>query len=96
MAKKLVLKKLGVMSVAKISAIIYGIFGLIAGIAIAVMGSAFGAMAGFGGLGAAFGILMIIIMPIFYGIIGFVAGAIFAWLYNVIARWVGGIEMNFE
>jgi hypothetical protein len=39
---------------------------------------------------------MSIFMPIFYGIMGFVVGAIGALLYNLVANWVGGIEMEVE
>ncbi len=35
---------------------------------------------------------MLIIFPIVYGIIGFVAGAITALIYNLVAKFTGGIE----
>jgi hypothetical protein len=38
----------------------------------------------------------VIFLPIFYGIIGFVGGLISALLYNLIARLVGGIELEVE
>nr|MBA3273122.1 DUF3566 domain-containing protein [Chthoniobacterales bacterium] len=31
-----------------------------------------------------------------YGIMGFVLGALSAALYNVIAKWIGGIEVEVE
>ena len=37
-----------------------------------------------------------IFMPIFYGVMGFVFGIIGAALYNLIARWIGGIEVEVE
>ena len=39
-----------------------------------------------------FGIAMVIIMPILYAAFGFIFTLIGAWLYNVIAAMVGGIE----
>jgi len=39
---------------------------------------------------------MLIILPIFYGVVGFIAGAIGAALYNLIAGMVGGIEIEVE
>jgi hypothetical protein len=32
--------------------------------------------------------------PILYGVIGFVSTLIAAWLYNVIAGFVGGVEVD--
>ena len=87
-----VLKRLGVISVAKIEAVIMAAVGLILGIFVIIASS----IAGLYGVGTRYGMLSIIILPIIYGIIGFVAGAIGAFLYNVIAQYVGGIEMEFE
>jgi hypothetical protein len=38
----------------------------------------------------------IILMPIMYGIMGFIGGIISAALYNLLAGIIGGIEMNFD
>lgn len=35
-------------------------------------------------------------MPIFYGILGFIMGAIGAALYNLFAKWIGGIEVQVQ
>lgn len=35
-------------------------------------------------------------MPILYGVMGFLMGAFTAWLYNVFARWLGGIQMDLK
>ena len=37
-----------------------------------------------------------IFMPVFYGIFGFIFGIISAAIYNLIARWIGGIEVEVE
>ncbi len=39
---------------------------------------------------------MAIVMPFMYGVMGFVMGAIGASLYNLIARKVGGFELELE
>ena len=37
-----------------------------------------------------------IFMPVFYGLFGFIFGIISAAIYNLIARWIGGIEVEVE
>jgi hypothetical protein len=96
------LKSVGVLSCAKMAGLLYALMGLIFGALFSffsllgmAIGSAQGAAQGafialFFGLGA------IVILPIFYGAMGFVFVAICAALYNVLARSVGGIELELE
>jgi hypothetical protein len=44
----------------------------------------------------AFGTGFAIAMPFIYGAIGFVFGVIGAFIYNLMAKWVGGIEVEVE
>jgi len=37
-----------------------------------------------------------ILMPVFYGVMGFVFGIIMAAIYNLFARWIGGFEVDVE
>ena len=37
-----------------------------------------------------------ILLPIFYAIMGFLIGVIGAAIYNLLAAWIGGIEMDVE
>jgi len=37
-----------------------------------------------------------IFMPVFYGVFGFIFGVISAAIYNLIACWIGGIEVEVE
>ena len=85
----MILKKVGVMSVANIQGLIGVFLGLILGIIYAITGAATG-----GALGPMFSWIMIIIMPIAYGIFGFLGGIVGAWLYNVVAGWIGGVNMD--
>ncbi len=39
---------------------------------------------------------MVVVFPILYIILGFVGGIIRAFVYNLCANWVGGIELEFE
>ena len=44
------------------------------------------------GLGMGF----ILLLPILYALMGFVFGVISAWIYNLLAKWIGGLEFEFE
>ena len=46
--------------------------------------------------GMIFGVGAIVILPVFYGVMGFVMTAFTAWLYNIMAGLVGGIEIEVE
>jgi hypothetical protein len=100
------IKSVGVMSVAKVMGLIYGALGLLVVPIFLVIGLASSmamkqAQAATGAnipaaIGPIFAIFMAIAAPIFYGLMGFVTGAISALIYNLIAGWVGGIEMELE
>lgn len=47
-------------------------------------------------VGVGFFAIMMIFIPIFYAVIGGLMGMLAAWLYNVVAGWVGGIEFEVE
>jgi len=44
------------------------------------------------GLGMGF----MIFMPVIYAIMGFIGGALGALIYNLVAKWLGGIEVEME
>jgi hypothetical protein len=92
----MILKRIGPVSAAKISGALYALMGLIAGAFISlfsVVGSAFAPhQAGFGGL--IFGAGALVALPIFYGVFGFIATLIAAALYNMLAGWLGGMELD--
>ena len=46
--------------------------------------------------GALFGVGAIVLLPLLYGVLGVVFGALSAWLYNVFAGLVGGVEVQLE
>ncbi|HYL13298.1 MAG TPA: hypothetical protein VEV41_09685 [Terriglobales bacterium] len=35
-------------------------------------------------------------LPVFYGVFGFLMGAFGAWVYNLISKWIGGIELELQ
>lgn len=103
----MVLRKIGVLSCGKVLGALYALLGLIIGaiyalfaVLIGLIGAATAVdssdalMGGAGGV--IFGVFSIILFPIFYGIIGFIGGIISAFLYNLVARYVGGIELEID
>ena len=95
----MVIKKVGVLSLGKISGAVYGMMGLLVGFifaAVSLLGG-FGAMAQESSapiLGMFFGVGAIIIFPVMYGVMGFIGGLLTALLYNLTANLVGGIEIE--
>jgi hypothetical protein len=93
----MVVRRVGPLSFAKISGLIYAIFRLVAGAFFALVSPLAGTTsqlpAGFGPL---FGVAAIIIFPLLYGVIGFVVSLIGAWIYNGIAGIVGGVNIEVE
>jgi len=97
------LRHITVMQFALVVAVLYALIGVLLGlmwwlvlspIMMAGMKASMGAQ-GVGAL-AGIGIFAVIVFPIMYGIIGFIAGLIYAALYNLVAGWTGGIEMRLE
>ena len=76
-------KRIGVLSLAKISGIFFAIFGLIVTV-----------FAPIGMKEPYFGTATIIVFPILYGIVGFVGGLITAFFYNLVAGKIGGLEVE--
>lgn len=100
------IKRVGVLSFAKISGIvlagvgvvigvIYGLFFMLFGAAMLTQNNVRGAGPGAGGM-VVVGIIAMIGVPIFYGGIGFIFGALYAVIYNAASGFVGGIELEME
>lgn len=94
----MIVRRVGPLSFAKITAILYALFGLLFGAILSLVSLAgFAAASGQqGAAGMLFGVGAVVILPIFYGCLGFVVSLISAALYNVIAGWVGGIELDVQ
>lgn len=92
------IKSVGVLSVGKIMGILHAAIGLLF-TPFFLLFSALGALSGeatAAGFGLAMAIVLTIFMPIFYGVIGFIGGVIMAFLYNLIAGRLGGIEVELQ
>ena len=97
----MVLKSIGVLSAAKIVGVMYAVLGLIAGLFFAAF-FAMIPMADAGNsempawLAPMFGTGALVLMPVFYGCMGFVGGAIAAVIYNALSGVMGGLELRLE
>jgi hypothetical protein len=97
----MVIRRVGVGSLAKMTAVVYAAIGLLVGAffaAFAAIGAGMGAASGeeTGALAALFGVGAVVLMPIVYGVMGLVGGAITALVYNAAAGVVGGVVLETE
>lgn len=97
------IKHVGPFSAFKIGAALYAAFGLIFGAIFSVFSIVGAGIAGAAGddpagaiAGMMFGVGGIIILPLFYGLIGGVSSAVMAAIYNLLAGWIGGLEIELE
>jgi len=99
------LKHIGVLSTATTLGGVYAILGLIYGLIYfvlmmvlgAVIGSAANSTSAAGAGMAIFGVggvFIVVLMVIVFAILGFIGGAIMAFVYNLIAKYTGGISFE--
>ncbi|MDN3669111.1 hypothetical protein QWY93_07205 [Echinicola jeungdonensis] len=86
------IKKLGVLQIAKVAAIIYFLVTAVFMIPISLFSTLtdagpFGSLPFGGGF-------MFIFMPFVYGIFSFVFTAVGCFVYNLVSSWIGGIEIE--
>lgn len=103
---KLRIRKVGILSLAKIYAAMFFVMSLLIAIpyglfiiifALIGAGNASGDAAFMlGGGGIVIGIVVMIALPVTYGVMGFIGGALGALVYNIFAGIVGGIEIEVE
>lgn len=87
-------KKIGVLQTSVISAIIFFFLSLVLVLPMLLITGIAGGFSD--NMGFAFGGIIMIFMPIIYGIMGFLMTALWCWIYNVIAKRIGGIEVELE
>jgi hypothetical protein len=104
---QMTIRRFGVLSVAKMYGLLTFIFGLIFGVLyglfLILFGAALTAASSEGINAAAGGVSTVVLglgvmigLPIFYGLLGFIMGAIAALVYNILAGIVGGIKFDLE
>jgi hypothetical protein len=100
----MVIKRVSPLSAGKIGGVLYALLGLVIGAVVSLVVMAAGGAASMasddagGGamMGAMFGAGAIIVLPIVYGICGFIFTLISAVLYNIAAKMAGGIEVDVQ
>ncbi|MHC4994352.1 MAG: hypothetical protein ACYTGQ_04785 [Planctomycetota bacterium] len=99
----MILKRIGVFSLAKVLGALYAFIGVIVGgffTIFAVLGVSLDQASGSGGPGpggaegAVFGVMALLIFPVMYGVMGFIGGLITGVLFNAVAGMVGGLELT--
>ena len=91
----MVIRRVGPLSCAKVAGLLYLILGFVIGACLslfAMAGSFAGAADGF--FPMSMGLGAIVIMPIFYGVFGFIGTLIMAALFNAVVGITGGIELD--
>ena len=96
----MIVRRVGPVSVAKVMGVLYVLVGLIFGAIVSLISIVGGALVpdneGSGMAGMLFGAAAIVVLPIFYGVLGFVMSLIGAALYNAVASVVGGVEIEMQ
>jgi len=100
------IKRIAPLQAGKMLGVLYAGFGLLflPFFALAAIGGAFAqhAAQGQGGSAAApaltAGVMLVmsVLFPVFYGVMGFIFGVISAAIYHLVAQWIGGIELEVE
>ena len=93
------IRRFGVVKTATVVAVMYVVIIAIVFVPIAILAIVFGASGSGGGngTGAVVGVLVFgLVAALFYAVIGWIFTALACAVYNLAARWVGGIEVEIE
>jgi hypothetical protein len=91
------LRSINPLQLGLVSAILYALISLIVAIPVTLISMTAGSAMKGQPMAALFaGPAVLIFFPIMYGAVGFIGGIITAALYNLVARWTGGIEVQLE
>jgi hypothetical protein len=93
--RKTIIRQIGILSSGKVLGTLYAFLGLIGGAIFSLMALVGASAQGADGASMViFGVGSIIFLPLFYGLLGAIGGMIGAAVYNLIAHWVGGLEVT--
>lgn len=96
----MILKRIAPLSLAKVFGLIYALMGLLFGALVSLL-ALVGALStaqsdGDEVIAFVFGIGAILILPVFYGVLGAIGGFFIGLFYNLVARVAGGVEFEIE
>jgi hypothetical protein len=93
-----ILKRVGILSVGKVLGILYAIFGFFFGGILSLFAILGATLSKDGDMlpGALGGIAAVVLLPLLYGVAGFIGGIVMAVLYNIAARMVGGVDLEIQ
>jgi hypothetical protein len=96
-----IVKRIEPLSAMRVAGILYAALGLVAGAMFSLIFATMGSFPMKDGQSALpfpfrilFGGLAVVFLPVFYGVMGALMAGLGAALYNVVAKWVGGIEVE--
>ena len=95
----MIVKRVGPLSFARLSGWLYAVIGLLIGGVFSLFAIAGGLVSDspeLGGFGPVIGVAAVIVFPVLYGGLGFLTTLIAAWLYNLAAGIVGGVELDVQ
>jgi hypothetical protein len=93
----MVITRIVPLSCGRVAGVLYGAMGLVVGaiVSVAALAGGFSAGEALGPLtGGIIGVGAIVLLPLFYGGLGFIVAVIAAWLYNIAAGVTGGLEID--
>lgn len=91
------IKRIAPLQLGKMLAVVYGIMGLLFVPFFLVMSLVSPHMPAQQRVGLmAMGMGFAVLAPVLYAVMGFVFGALGALIYNVVAKWIGGVEVEVE
>lgn len=91
------IKRITPLQLGKILAVLYGVGGLLAAPVFLLIGLAGSASGQNTAVPAVLGgVVGAVLAPVIYAIMGFLIGVVGAFVYNLVAGWLGGIEVEVE
>ena len=97
-SRRLQIRRIDPLSAGKVLGLIQALIGLVVGLFFSMI-TVFGMAVGGGeaiAVGLITGLGAVLFLPLSYGIMGFLAGVLGAFLYNAVASMAGGIELETE
>ena len=95
----MIINRVGPLSCARLTGLLYAVIGLLIGgvfSLVAIAGGLASDSPELAGLGPVIGVAAVIVFPILYGGLGFLATLVAVWLYNLAASIVGGVELDVQ